>query len=154
MRIIRLLTLVTLIATTSSVFAQGKPDNGLINVQSEHNFARTRSLLQKALDDKGMRTMTRVWHSQSASMIGVDLRSTELFVFGNSKVGSPLMVCEQLIAIDLPQKALVWVDEEDVTWVSYNDPAYLQQRHQVEGCDEYFTKISGALAAISKAATQ
>jgi uncharacterized protein (DUF302 family) len=32
-------------------------------------------------------------------------------------------------AIDLPLKILIWEDARGRAWVSYNSPAYLQERH-------------------------
>ena len=49
------------------------------------------------------------------------------------------------IAIDLPQKALVWEDNDGAVWISYNDPKFLKLRHGTEGCDQVFDKVSMAL---------
>jgi uncharacterized protein (DUF302 family) len=73
-------------------------------------------------------------------------------IFGNPKVGSPLMKCQQSAAIDLPQKALIWEDDNDRVWISYNDPRYLEKRHNISGCEEVITKIEKALAGITKSA--
>ena len=62
-----------------------------------------------------------VKHSQSANEVGVTLRPTELIIFGNPKVGSILMECQQTTAIDLPQKALVMQNSDNEVWVLYND---------------------------------
>jgi uncharacterized protein (DUF302 family) len=64
------------------------------------------------------------------------------------------MACRQTVGIDLPQKALIWQDETGQTWLSYNSPAYLQSRHQVDGCGKVFDKVSKALGNFAKAATQ
>ena len=58
------------------------------------------------------------------------------------------------VAIDLPQKALIWEDSEGTVWLGYNDPEYLKQRHSIEGCDQVIEKIEGALAGFAKAATE
>jgi uncharacterized protein (DUF302 family) len=39
------------------------------------------------------------------------------------------MLAAPSVAIDLPLKILVWEDSEGRSWVSYNSPAYLQERH-------------------------
>jgi uncharacterized protein (DUF302 family) len=39
------------------------------------------------------------------------------------------MQSAQTIGIDLPLKALVWEDAEGRVWLSYNDPAWMVQRH-------------------------
>ena len=63
------------------------------------------------------------------------------------------MLCSQSIAIDLPQKALIWQDEAGQVWFSYNDPQYLALRHNTQGCDEVLKKVSMALGNFAKKAS-
>ncbi len=78
----------------------------------------------------------------------------ELLIFGNPKVGAPLMQCSQTVAIDLPQKALIWQDESGQVWLSYNDPVYLATRHEIDDCKAVLDKVKTALKNFAKAATQ
>lgn len=126
--------------------------DGVIDVQSDFTVQETADRLEGVLNEKGMTIFRRVKHSEAAGKIGVDLRETELVIFGNPKVGSPLMKCRQSVAIDLPQKALIWEDEESRTWISYNDPRYLEKRHAIDGCEAVIAKIEKALAGITRAA--
>ena len=64
------------------------------------------------------------------------------------------MQCAQSVALDLPQKMLVWEDESGATWLGYNDPNYLAKRHTINGCDEVLKKVSGALSNFATAATK
>lgn len=128
-------------------------DNGLISVRSAHDVSTTADRLENILKTKGMTVFNRINHTEGASSVGKTLRPTELVVFGNPKVGTPLMQCAQSVAIDLPQKALVWEDENGQTWLSYNDPSYLAKRHDIQNCDEVLDKIRGALGKFSQAAT-
>lgn len=125
---------------------------GVITVQSNFDVEETANRMEKILNEKGMTIFNRIKHSEGARSVGIEIRDTELLIFGNPKVGSPLMKCQQIIAIDLPQKALIWQDNTDVVHISYNDPGYLQSRHNVSGCEEVFTKVGKALAGITKAA--
>ncbi|MGH1463001.1 MAG: DUF302 domain-containing protein [Neptuniibacter sp.] len=134
---------------SSAVLAEGQ-----VQVKSQHSVKQTADKLEAVLKAKGMTVFNRIDHSAGAASVGLELRPTELLIFGNPKVGSPLMKCAQSAAIDLPQKALISQDEQGTVWLSYNDPAYLQQRHSIEGCDEVLKKVSGALAKFSKAATE
>ncbi len=138
------------IAATGSAQAA----DGLVNVKSQHSVQATADKLETVLKQKGMTVFARVDHSAGAAKVGKTLRDTQLVLFGNPKVGTPLMQCAQSVAIDLPQKALIWKDEGGQVWLSYNDPAYLATRHQIQGCDEVVKKVSGALAKFSQAATQ
>ncbi len=126
---------------------------GLINVQSDFSVKETTDRLENILNEKGMTIFNQINHSDAAQKVGVDLRETRLVIFGNPKVGSPLMQCQQSVAIDLPQKALIWKDDTDAVYISYNDPGYLQSRHNVSGCEEVFTKVGKALAGITQAAS-
>lgn len=144
-----LLTLLLVFFVTTPAIAT----EGMIHVPSSFDVEVTADRLESVLNEKGMTVFKRVKHSEGANKVGIDLRETELIIFGNPKVGSPLMKCEQSIAIDLPQKALIWQDENAKVWVSYNDPEYLKNRHKVTGCDEVFAKVGKALAGITKAAT-
>lgn len=128
--------------------------NGLVNVASNHSVSATADRLEGVLREKGMTIFIRIKHSEGAQKVGVRLNPTELVVFGNPKVGAPLMQCQQTVAIDLPQKALIWRDDAGKVWISYNDPRYLEGRHNISGCEEILLKIEKALAGISAAAAE
>jgi uncharacterized protein (DUF302 family) len=128
-------------------------DNGLVSVKSSHDVKVTADRLEKNLAMKGMTVFARINHAEGAQKVGKQLRPPELIIFGNPKVGAPLMKCGQSIAIDLPQKALVWEDEGGQVWLSYNDPKYLAKRHGIKGCDEVIKKIENALGNFAKMAT-
>ena len=96
----------------------------------------------------------RVPHSASAAKVGLELRETELLIFGNPKIGTLLMQCQQSAALDLPMKALAYKDESGQVWLAYNDPQYIANRHHVDGCNKVIGKMTKALANFAKAATQ
>jgi len=100
-----------------------------------------------------MRVFIRINHTDGAKKVGKKLRPTEVIIFGNPKVGTPLMQCSQSVAIDLPQKALIWKDEKGQVWLSYNDPKYLAKRHGIKECIEAIKKIENALRNFANAAT-
>ncbi len=128
-------------------------ENGLIKTKSIHSVKATADRLEEILGKKGMTVFARINHAEGAKKVGKTLRPTELVIFGNPKVGTPLMQCEQTVALDLPQKALIWEDNSGQVWLSYNDPDYLLMRHNIKGCDKVIGKIKNALANFSKAAT-
>ena len=89
-----------------------------------------------------------------ATAVGLSLRPTELLIFGNARGGTPLMQSVQTIGIDLPLKALVWQDASGDIWLSYNDPAWLAQRHGLGGeTDAAIGIMTAALHATATAAT-
>lgn len=127
--------------------------DGMVNVSSTFTVEETADRMERILKEKGMTIFNRIKHSEGARKVGISLRATELIIFGNPKVGSPLMRCQQSVAIDLPQKALIWEDDKAKVWISYNDPKYLERRHDISGCEEVISKIQQALGGITKAAS-
>ena len=136
----------------ASLTVQADGDN-LVRVQSNHGVTDTGDRLEAALADKGMVVFARINHSGGAEKVGLELPPTEQVIFGNPKIGTPLMQCQRTVAIDLPQKMLIWEDESGQVWVTYNNPEYIKDRHAVSGCDEVFKKVAGALNNFAKAAT-
>ncbi|MFT5726588.1 MAG: hypothetical protein ACI8PB_000709 [Desulforhopalus sp.] len=122
--------------------------DGVVNVQSSFKVKETADRMETILKEKGMTVFSRIKHSEAANKVGVELRDTEVIIFGNPKVGSPLMKCQQTVALDLPQKALIWEDDSAKVWISYNDPRYLEKRHNIVGCEPVIAKIEKALAGI------
>ena len=134
---------------SSSVAAQ----EGLVSVNSVHSVSVTVDRLENVLKNKGMTVFARINHAAGAEKVGKTLRPTELVIFGNPKIGTPLMQCSQSIAIDLPQKALIWQDETGQVKLSYNNPQYLAKRHNTQGCDEVLNKVTNALSKFAAKAT-
>lgn len=134
--------------------AAAAAENGLITLKSAHSVAKTADRLEKALTQKGMTVFIRIDHAQGAKKAGKTLRPTQVVIFGNPKVGTPLMQCAQTVAIDLPQKALIYEDVNGTVWLTYNDPAYLARRHAIKDCDMVLRKISKALDFFTQAAVK
>src|SRR3984885_6321155 len=126
-------------------------DNGLVTVASPYNARETMERLLAALKAHNMTVFARVDHAAGAASAGLSLRPTEVVLFGNPKGGTALMQDRQSAGIDLPLKALVWEDADGKVWLSYNDPAWIAQRHGLgaasAGAGEAVGKGLGAIAA-------
>lgn len=149
----KLMSGLLLAACSGAASASDGSDNGLISLKSDYDVKVTADRLENILTTKGMTVFARIDHAQGAQQVGEVLRPTELVLFGNPGVGTPLMQCSQSVAIDLPQKALISEDEAGQVWLTYNDPGYLARRHGIEGCDEVLNKVEAALANFARAAT-
>lgn len=124
--------------------------NGLIHLNSKHSVDETLQRLQTLLQEKNIKVFAVIDHSGEAAKAGLAMRPTKLLIFGNPKGGTPLMVAAPSAAIDLPLKALVWEDLDGQVRLTYNDPAYLQQRHNIPA--ELLPNISGVSTLLEKAA--
>jgi len=103
--------------------------DGLTTLRSSYGPGDTMNRLEAEVKARGMTVFARFDHAAGATDAGLSLRPTEVLIFGNAKGGTPLMQSVQTIGIDLPLKALVWQDTSGATWLSYNDPVWLAQRH-------------------------
>jgi len=123
--------------------------NGLVNLASKYSVAETLQRLESLLNERGIKIFARVDHSGEAEKVGLVMRPTQLLIFGNPKGGTPLMQAAPTVAIDLPLKALFWEDADGKSWLTYNDPAYLQSRHGFPA--ELVANLSGVDALLRKA---
>ena len=103
--------------------------DGVITIASRHDVLETVDRLAQAIAQRGLTLFARIDHGAGARENGFALRPTILVLFGHPKGGTPLMIDQQSIGLDLPFKVLVWQDEGGATWLSYNDPVWLAQRH-------------------------
>jgi uncharacterized protein (DUF302 family) len=108
-----------------------KPDPGIITRPSPFTVPETIERLQNALDAKGIRLFALVDHSGEAEKVGLAMPPTKLLIFGNPAAGTPVMLAAPTAALDLPLKILVWQDSAGTVQLSWNSPAWLQQRHAI-----------------------
>ena len=128
---------------------------GLIVRACRHDPQATMDRLVVAVTARGVAVIARIDHAAAAATVGLALAPTEALIFGNPKAGTPLMQAAQTIGIDLPLRALVWRDASGATFVGYNDPSWLAQRHGTEAGNEAILKTMTEFlaAATEEAAT-
>lgn len=105
--------------------------NGVIDTLSNHSVDETLERLQQILHSKGVTLFALIDHSGEAAKAGMAMPPTKLLIFGSPKAGTPVMLAAPSAALDLPLKILIWEDTHGKVWLSYNAPAYLQQRHAI-----------------------
>ncbi|WP_276279635.1 DUF302 domain-containing protein [Halorussus caseinilyticus] len=129
---------------------EGNDSDGLVTVQSNESVGATVERIEEDIEDNDdLILVTTVDHARNAQSAGLDLRPTTLILFGNPNLGTKLMQASQTAGIDLPQKLLVWQAEDGTVNVTYNDPAWLADRHEVEGREDVPNTISNALRSLA-----
>jgi uncharacterized protein (DUF302 family) len=102
---------------------------GIQAVVSRHSVEETVARLEAILKEKGIKLFCIVDHSGEALAAGLEMPPTKLLIFGNPKAGTPLMLAAPSTALDLPLKVLIAEQSNGEVLVSWNDAAWLQQRH-------------------------
>lgn len=127
---------------------------GMRMVRSAHGPPDTADRLADAIRARGMTVFARIDHAAAAKAEGLSLRPTELLIFGNARAGTPLMQAAQTTGIDLPLRALIWLDADGTTWLGYNDPDWFAARHgAVTQSASVLHVMQAALSDIAAAAT-
>ena len=124
-------------------------NNGIITQPSPYSVTETIDRLEAMLQAKGITIFVRIDQRAEAKKVGLSLRPTQLLLFGNPEAGTPLMVAEPTIALDLPLKILAWEAADGEVWLSYNDPDYLKQRFSL--CDELVKNIAVIAPLVNQA---
>ena len=134
------------------VFAlQGQDD--FLKIKSSYSVKETVEKLSNVLSDKGMTIFSAIDHQKGAFGAELELRPTTVVIFGNPKVGTKLMQCDQKAGLELPLKMVIWEDDGGDTWLGYTDPLSLKGKYNLESCSEVIKKVKNAMANFAKAAT-
>lgn len=121
--------------------------------ESKFSVKETLDRLAAELDKRGMKVAARIDHAAGAKTAGMDMLPTELVMFGNPKLGTPLMLSAPAIGIELPMKMMAWQDKAGKVWIGYVAPNVLKERYRISDRDEQFKTMHGALDGLSKAAS-
>ncbi len=120
-------------------------NNSVIVKESPLDFPTTYLQVKSKIENNpNLKLIFELDHSENASKKDLSLRPTKLLIFGNPNLGTPLMNVAPTLAIDLPQKIMIY-EEAGKVFITYNNPKYLKERHNIEGKDELLNKISNAL---------
>ena len=136
-------------------------DDGLFTKPSRHSVEETVDNLEAAINSHttaGWVVFGRIDHAAAAKKAGLDMRPRTVIIFGNPKAGTLPMTKSATLAIDLPMKALVWQDDQDRVWLTYNtrgyNAKYVFPRHGLSASDDASQALENFLADVADRSTQ
>lgn len=135
--------------TTSAQAAAHISEGGVVTIESAHDVATTIDRLEDAVEGAGAKVFARIDHAAGAANVDMELRPTQMLMFGNPKLGTPALQAGQTIGMDLPLRVVAWEDETGKTMVSYTDPATMAARHGIDADHPVVAKMTGALAKLT-----
>jgi uncharacterized protein (DUF302 family) len=127
--------------------------DGWITRESPASVSETADRLVAAAEGAGATVFARVDHAAGAAAVGEELAPTTLVIFGNPRIGTPIIQADRRTGLDLPLRVLIW-EEDGATMLGYEDPDTLRDRYGVEGTDDAFAAMRGALENLTNAATR
>ncbi|MDN3493783.1 DUF302 domain-containing protein [Winogradskyella bathintestinalis] len=132
--------------------SNAEQDQGIISLASDNDFNSTySSIIDKLNSIDNITIMAELDHQANAQSVDFNLMPAKLIIFGNPILGTPLMVESKTAALDLPQKMLVYENNNGEVFIIYNDPFYMADRHDIDNNNETLTTISNALQNIANA---
>ncbi|WP_299458785.1 DUF302 domain-containing protein [uncultured Microscilla sp.] len=149
---ILLLLSLFLVAAGFEIKHPNTPATGLINKESPYSVQETTARMVKILKKKGLKVFNVINHAEGAKNAGMDLRPTTVIVFGNPKVGTQLMQCDQRVGLALPMKLLVWENKAGKAMMGYTDPIELKEKFDLKDCSGVLGKMQNALDKLTNAA--
>ena len=130
------------------------PTNGLVSRRSAHDAAETARRFRAAAVQAGLTVFAEVDHGKNAAEVGLPLGPCILLLFGAPRAGTLLMQLNLQAGIDLPLKALVWTDADGDTWLGWNDPQWVADRHGLgPEAQATVSAIAAGMDRLSAAAT-
>lgn len=124
---------------------------GMITVSSPHGVSETIDRLAAAIEKAGAKVFARVDHGAGAESVGQSIGASQLLIFGNPKLGTPVMAAAPTAGLDLPLRVLAY-EGPDGTVMVYHDPADLAAAHGVPADHPVIGKMTGALGKLTGAA--
>jgi uncharacterized protein (DUF302 family) len=112
---------------------------------SPHSVSDTVERLETAIGDGGAKVIATVDHAAAAGQAQMELRPATLVIFGNPKMGTPIMQRAPSMALALPLRIAVYEDGEGQTQVVYPN---LQQVAQQHGVPDGMEQVESAIRAL------
>lgn len=147
MRILTVAALAAVLATPAVA------SDDLVRKASAHSVAGTIDKLAAIVESKGAKVFARIDHAKGAESVGKSLRPTQTLIFGNPKIGTPVMELSQEAGLDLPLRALAYEDENGKVWLVYRQPAAMAASHGLDGAAPAFQPMTKAIGGLTTAAT-
>jgi uncharacterized protein (DUF302 family) len=120
-----------------------------ITKTSPHSVDQTMDRLEAAVTVAGATVFARVDHAAGAASVDMDLRPTQLLIFGNPKLGTPAMLDAQTAGLDLPLRVLAYADDEGVVHVTFHAPSSIAAAHNLPQDANYLKMMTGALDTLT-----
>lgn len=144
-----LILVLTIMITSVSAHAAD-----IVTKNSPHSVNDTMDRLVAAVEKAGATVFARIDHAAGAASIDADLKPNQILVFGNPKIGTPVMQADPMAGLDLPIRVVVFEDAAGNTAVAYHDPQQFAASYSVPSDLKSLGIMAGALGKLTDAAVQ
>ncbi len=139
------------ILATAAATALALPAAALETLASPHSVADTMDRLVAAVEGAGASVIGRVDHTGAAAGADMEMPEAQLLIFGNPKIGTPIMQQDLDAGLILPLRVLV-AEGEGGTIITWQTPEEMFAGMDVDLESEPVMMMSGALGKLTAAA--
>ena len=147
MIIFKVIIAAVLTLSTTQAFAAD-----LITKPSAHSVSVTIDRLIAVVEGAGAKVFARIDHAAGATKVDMELRPTQMLMFGNPKLGTPALLAGQTAGLDLPLRVLAYEDANGQVYVAYHNPSELSDDHGIPADTGVLKKMTGALDKLTNKA--
>lgn len=113
--------------------------------ESKFDFQTTVTTLENTLKEKGMTIFAQIDHKAAAEKNGLTMQPATVIVYGTPKAGTPLMVKDPTLSLQLPLKVLVTEPTKGKVEVMLNSAEQV-----VAHSNTAFSEVENSLAKAEK----
>lgn len=106
--------------------------------------------LESAIEAHGLRIAAKIDHAENARRAGTAMPPATVFIFGNPKNGTPLLLAAPTLALELPLRMLAWEDGNGMAFLSYVDPRSFAEPYALAGYFGTLQAMADLLDAIAQ----
>ncbi|MDU9004907.1 DUF302 domain-containing protein [Sedimentitalea todarodis] len=121
----------------------------LVRVKTDKTVNAAMDALQAAVEGAGATVFARVDHAAGAQKVEMELDDAQVLIFGNPKLGTPVMQADPLAGLFLPLKVLAYADGDGQVWLAYEDPQDMLDDLDVAADLPAIGKMQGALGKLT-----
>lgn len=143
--------ILSVLAATAMMVTPALAGDGMIHQMSSSSVEDTVDSFVKVLESKGATVFARVDHAAGAKKVDMEMSPATLVIFGNPKIGTPLMQAAPTMGVDLPLRVLFYADEDGKTHIAYHDLDKVAEQHGVPADHPALAKAKGAMAKLTGA---
>ncbi|MTJ93787.1 MAG: DUF302 domain-containing protein [Desulfovibrio sp.] len=126
---------------------------GLHAVRAMSDAPTVQQRLENWLAEKNIQIFYVVDHAANAKAYDLFQLPAWVTFFGNPAVGTPLMVENPLMSLNLPLKVLVYEDASGATWLAYHNPAQQAAALGIKPDHPSLKKMETLLKTLAQAVT-
>ncbi len=126
-------------------------EEGMIFKTASTDVAETVEAFTSILAKKGATVFAVIEHHNGAASVDLEMKPNTVVVFGNPKMGTPLMQASPTIGLDLPLRVVFYEDEDGKTQIVYHDLDAIAKEHGVPNDHPALMKAKGAIRNLTDA---